>query len=75
MILASYVRHGDNIDIVIIWCDINSIQLLTDDKALFEWITTLEETGIHLVVDAPTRNGQLLKLAQKVAFLRKTNYG
>ncbi len=48
---------------------------MSDDRALHDWIVTLEEVGVSLVTETPPRNGQLLRLADRVAFLRKTNYG
>jgi len=49
--------------------------LLTDDEALYAWIRHLEGTGIFLITETPTEKGMIEKLANKVAFLRTTNYG
>ena len=50
-------------------------KLLSDDQSLYDWIEMLEEFGVCIIKDAPPTNGQVSKLAERVAFVRKTNYG
>lgn len=49
--------------------------LLKDDATLYKWITALEETGICLLTGAPTTQGQVNRIGERVAFLRKIHYG
>ena len=48
---------------------------MTDDRALYQWTVELEETGIFLVKDAVPNEDSIDQLAQRVAHLRRTNYG
>ena len=50
-------------------------QLLNDDRVLYEWLKTLEQTGLCLMVEMPRKPGQLKRISERVAFLKKTNYG
>ena len=49
--------------------------MMEDDQTLYDWITTIQRLGIVLLKNAPSTTGQIHKLGEKVAFLRKTNYG
>ena len=48
---------------------------MTDDRALYRWITALDEIGICLVKGAAVRGGQVEKLASRVSHLSYTYYG
>ena len=50
-------------------------QLLKDDQILYDWLTALEETGLVLVSNAPQVEGQLEKIANRIAFARMTCFG
>lgn len=50
-------------------------QLLKDDATLYQWITTLEETGLCLLTGTPTTQGQINRIGERVAYLRKIHYG
>ncbi|XP_066265539.1 gamma-butyrobetaine dioxygenase-like [Branchiostoma lanceolatum] len=49
--------------------------LLTDDRALYDFLFRLDSVGLVLVQNVPCEIGQLQRLANRVAFLRHTNYG
>ncbi|CAG0917146.1 unnamed protein product [Notodromas monacha] len=50
-------------------------QVLTSDEKLLEFLVNLEVHGIHLLENVPPMEGMIHKLADRVAFLRATNYG
>jgi len=50
-------------------------KLLKDDQILYNWLTALEETGLVLVSNAPQVEGQLEKIANRIAFARMTCFG
>ncbi len=50
-------------------------QVLTDDRALYRWLCKLEDTGLYLLTQALCETGQLKRLGDRVAFLRKACYG
>ena len=54
---------------------VNTLQLLEDDRTLFDWITAIQRFGLVLLKGSPGKPGQLHRIAERVAFLRKTNYG
>ncbi|XP_078663612.1 gamma-butyrobetaine dioxygenase-like isoform X2 [Branchiostoma floridae x Branchiostoma belcheri] len=49
--------------------------LLTDDRALYDFLFLLDSVGLVLVQNVPCEVGQLDRLADRVAFLKLTNYG
>lgn len=49
--------------------------LLTSDTALLVWLEKLEEYGFVEIRGAPAEEGQVRKLAERVAFVKKTHYG
>ena len=51
------------------------LQLLNNDHSLYDWLKTLEQTGLYLITDMPCKPGQMKRLSERVAFLKKTNYG
>ncbi len=51
------------------------IQVMSDDQAMFEWISELESKGICCLSDVTTKNNQIEALAEKVAFMRRTAIG
>jgi len=51
------------------------MQFVADDRALYNWLTALEETGFALLSSVPTEPGQLHRIAARVAYLRKTLLG
>lgn len=50
-------------------------ELLIDDSALLSWLQQLEIMGFVLVTGAPAEPGQVRRLAERVAFIKKTHYG
>ncbi|KAG0714700.1 Gamma-butyrobetaine dioxygenase [Chionoecetes opilio] len=50
-------------------------ELLTDDAALLGWLRQLEVFGFVKVNGAPVETGQVRRLAERIAFIRKTHYG
>lgn len=50
-------------------------EVMADDMALLEWLRQLEVYGFVKVNGAPTETGQVRRLAERIAFIRKTHYG
>ncbi|XP_045110420.1 gamma-butyrobetaine dioxygenase-like isoform X2 [Portunus trituberculatus] len=50
-------------------------EIITDDVALLEWLRLLEVYGFVKLKDAPAETGQVRRLAERIAFIRKTHYG
>ena len=50
-------------------------KVLSDGRALHDWIHTLGHTGLIILTGVPRDLTSMLQLAQRVAFLKKTNYG
>ena len=51
------------------------VQFLADDRQLYNWLTALEETGFAVLTGVPSEQGQLHRIADRVAYLRKTILG
>ena len=49
--------------------------LLNSDKALHDWIESLQVYGLALVKEAPQKEGALLEIGKRVSHLKTTNYG
>lgn len=45
------------------------------DDALLEWLREIERFGVTLVRGAPTVEGTVVALAERIAFLRNSNFG
>ncbi|KAK3528435.1 hypothetical protein QTP86_034248 [Hemibagrus guttatus] len=50
-------------------------EVLNDDKAALGWLTALRRVGIVYVKGAPSEQGQLARLSQRIGYLRLTFYG
>jgi len=50
-------------------------QLMDDDAALLEWMLVLRDLGLSRVDGVPTAPGSLQRIAQRIAFIRETNFG
>ncbi|XP_053141812.1 gamma-butyrobetaine dioxygenase [Hemicordylus capensis] len=50
-------------------------EVLHNDESAYKWLVTLKKVGIVLLTGAATRQGELLKLGQRIGFLRLTFYG
>ncbi|WP_119462068.1 TauD/TfdA family dioxygenase [Rhodospirillaceae bacterium SYSU D60014] len=50
-------------------------QVLDDDKALLEWLEALRSTGLTLLRKCPLELGAVEHFADRIAFLRETNFG
>ena len=48
---------------------------MTSDKELHRWLVLLEEDGLCIVYDAPCETGVINKIGERIAYLRKCNYG
>ena len=48
---------------------------MSDDEALLTWLQSLEIYGLVMITDAPTEYGQVRRLADRIAFIRRTHYG
>ena len=51
------------------------MQFLADDRQLYNWLTALEETGFVMLTGVFPEQGQLHRIAARVAYLRKTILG
>ncbi|XP_071799183.1 gamma-butyrobetaine dioxygenase-like [Asterias amurensis] len=60
-------------DVNLQFFDFNSI--LEDDQTLYDWLVEMVTVGISIVTKAPKETGQLERIGERVAFLRKSNYG
>ena len=49
--------------------------LMEDECNLMSWLKTLHSHGLALVKNAPTEEGQVKKLAERVGYLKTTHYG
>ncbi|XP_044281694.1 gamma-butyrobetaine dioxygenase isoform X2 [Varanus komodoensis] len=50
-------------------------EVLLSDESTYKWLVTLKKFGIVLLTGAASRQGELLKLGQRIGFLRLTFYG
>ncbi|XP_015281171.1 PREDICTED: gamma-butyrobetaine dioxygenase [Gekko japonicus] len=50
-------------------------EVLYCDESAYKWLVTLKKVGIVLLTGAAIRQGELLKLGQRIGFLRLTFYG
>lgn len=50
-------------------------EVLHDDKAALAWLLALRRVGIVYLKGAPTEQGQVARLAQRIGYLRLTFYG
>lgn len=49
--------------------------VMNDDDALLGWLRLLRDRGLALVTGAPTEPLQVLRVAERIAFPRRTNFG
>ena len=49
--------------------------MMTDDYALYEWLTNIEEFGFCLIKNADKKPGEVEKFTSHVSFHRSTHYG
>ena len=49
--------------------------LMEDERNLMSWLKTLHSHGLALVKNAPTEEGQVKKLAERVGYSKPTHYG
>lgn len=49
--------------------------LLTSDSELYEWLRTIQTTGIALIRGAPIKKGACRELTKRVAYMRRTIFG
>lgn len=50
-------------------------QLMDDDSALLGWMLALRDLGLSRVDGVPIAPGSLHRIAQRIAFIRETNFG
>ena len=50
-------------------------EILEDDGALFNWLSSIHKLGIALVCNTPLKVGQVDKLCQRVGYSKTTLYG
>jgi gamma-butyrobetaine dioxygenase len=49
--------------------------IMADDEGLLAWLRLLRRYGFSIVRGAPPKTGTVAELAQRIAFLRETNFG
>ncbi|KAM6459360.1 gamma-butyrobetaine dioxygenase isoform 1-T6 [Liasis olivaceus] len=50
-------------------------EVLHSDESAYKWLVTLKKVGIVLLTGAAVKQGEILKLGQRIGFLRLTFYG
>lgn len=50
-------------------------KVLHDDKAALDWLLALRRVGMVHMKGAPVEKGQVVRLAQRIGYLRLTFYG
>ncbi|XP_032080386.1 gamma-butyrobetaine dioxygenase isoform X1 [Thamnophis elegans] len=50
-------------------------EVLHSDERAYKWLVTLKKVGIVLLTGAAIKQGEILKLGQRIGFLRLTFYG
>ncbi|XP_039198167.1 gamma-butyrobetaine dioxygenase isoform X2 [Crotalus tigris] len=50
-------------------------EVLHNDESAYKWLVTLKKVGIVLLRGAAIKQGEILKLGQRIGFLRLTFYG
>ncbi|MFB9888019.1 gamma-butyrobetaine dioxygenase [Balneatrix alpica] len=50
-------------------------EVMEDDRALLDWLRLLRDWGISLLRQVDTTPGTLLKVANRISFIRETNFG
>lgn len=50
-------------------------EVLHDDNAALAWLLALRRVGIVYLKGAPTEQGQLARLGERIGYLRLTFYG
>ena len=49
--------------------------LMHDDRALLHWLLAVRDTGLSQVRGVPTEPGSLKLIAQRISFIRESNFG
>lgn len=49
--------------------------IMTDDAALLAWLLEIRDTGLSLIHGVPVETGALTSVAQRISFIRETNFG
>lgn len=50
-------------------------EVMRSDAGLLRWLRQLREFGVSFVRDTPTEHGTVVALAERIAFLRNSNFG
>ncbi|KFV04537.1 PREDICTED: gamma-butyrobetaine dioxygenase [Pterocles gutturalis] len=50
-------------------------EIISNDESAYKWLCTLKKVGIVLLTGAATTQGELIKLGNRIGFLRLTFYG
>ncbi|XP_006820164.1 gamma-butyrobetaine dioxygenase-like [Saccoglossus kowalevskii] len=53
----------------------NFESVMNDDAELYKWLNSLNTTGLALIKNVPRKVGQNERIANRVSYLRPTNYG
>lgn len=53
----------------------NCIDLMTDNRALYQWMKQLEQDGLILVKNMPSTQTALTEIANRIDYQRQTNFG
>lgn len=49
--------------------------LMEDNRALLDWLLAVRDTGLTQVRGVPTAPGSLQRIAQRISFIRESNFG
>lgn len=49
--------------------------VMTDDKSLYTWLSGVQRWGIGRLVDGPTAEQTVVRVAERFGYVRETNYG
>jgi gamma-butyrobetaine dioxygenase len=49
--------------------------VMEDERALLDWLLAVRDTGVTQVRGVPTEPGSLQRIAQRISFIRESNFG
>lgn len=55
--------------------EVNYSRIMSSDEGLYEWLDTMIRFGFCLIRETPTEEGEVMKVAGRVSFLRESNFG
>ncbi len=49
--------------------------VMAEDAGMLRWLDMMMDYGFALIRNTPTRDGEVVKVAQRISYLRETNFG